>query len=243
MEKVNIIFLAIFVIVITALSMLFFQPRFLLDILAFKYPGAIYYVDTDQKAIALTIDDSPDPTSTAEILDILSDYDVKATFFVICGNVNGNEGIINRMVNEGHELGNHNMKETPSIKLSPQEFESQLLECDSILSNYHHSKWYRPGSGWYNSRLVKQVENLGYRIALASLHPFDPQLPSSRYGIFQILTSASPGSIILLHDGRERGPRTAKILRAIIPLLLKRGYKIVTLTELTKLASINPRGN
>lgn len=132
---------------LSLISILFFQPRWILSLIASIVPGAVYFTKTDKPIIALTIDDGPDAVATPKILEILQRYQARATFFVISDRVKGNESVIREIVNQGHELGNHLTEDKPSIQLSPQEFETDLLEAHAILSKFAKPCWLRPGGG------------------------------------------------------------------------------------------------
>lgn len=200
--------------------------------LARKNPQVLYYVDTDAKAVALTIDDGPDPVTTPEILDVLGGNEARATFFIISSRVAGNEACLRRMVAEDHELGNHMLRDETSIKLSPEEFERQLLESDEVLSAFAPVCWFRPGSGRYDPRMLATLERHGYRCALGSVYPFDPQVRWSWFSRRFILSNVQAGSIVILHDWGAKGRRTVKTLSQVLPALRERGLRVVTLTEL-----------
>ncbi len=214
------------------MGVLFFQPLFLLRFASSIIPDVVYFKQTDQKLIALTIDDGPNRITTTKILDVLDKYGAKATFFVIGENIQGNEDIVQRMVDDGHELGNHLMEDKPSISMSSQEFESDLTRVGNILSKFGSIKWLRPASGWHNHEMVKIAHRNNYRVALGSIFPFDTHIPSSWFASLQILLNASPGSIIVLHDTRLWGERTRLTLEKVIPQLMSRGYEFVTLSDL-----------
>jgi len=199
-------------------------------------PEVLYYVETKERAVALTIDDGPDPVTTAKILDVLKENHARATFFIITGRVPGNEKLLKRMVDEGHELGNHLTRAEPSIRLAPEEFERELLESHRALSGFATVRWFRPGSGKYNKPMLATLEKHGYRCALGSVYPFDPYIPWSWFSRRFILHHARPGSVIVLHDGDGRGERTTKTLSKVLPELGRRGFRVVTLTELVGLA-------
>ncbi|MEE9579507.1 MAG: polysaccharide deacetylase family protein, partial [Gemmatimonadota bacterium] len=74
-------------------------------------PEVLYFVETDRPTVALTIDDGPDPATTARILDVLERHGARATFFLITDRVPGNEAILRRILDEGHEIGNHLTRE------------------------------------------------------------------------------------------------------------------------------------
>lgn len=203
--------------------------------LARDNPRVLYQVETQAKAIALTIDDGPDATTTPKILRVLEHYGAHATFFIITSRVPGNEELLRRIVAEGHELGNHLVRDEPSLKLPPAEFERQLVESHAVLSPFQTQRWFRPGSGRYDGRMLSTLEAHGYRCALGSVYPFDPQIRWSWFSKRFILSNARPGSVIILHDWDSKGRRTIKTLSNVLPVLVKRGYRVVTLTELESL--------
>ncbi|MEM9946598.1 MAG: chitin deacetylase family protein [Cyanobacteria bacterium P01_D01_bin.36] len=227
------------------------QPRWLFSLATNFFPGALYAVDTadnkpDTKQIALTIDDGPSPATT-EILAVLAEHNVKATFFNIGDNLAGNEAAIQQTVAAGHELGNHLTTDYPSIRLSNKDFEANLLTAEQALRSFLKTeqpaselKWLRPGMGFYSSAMVKTAQKHDYRVVLGSRFPYDTHIHSSRFASAFILHTVQPGDIIVLHDGEAengkegRGDRTIKTLQTILPALQKEGYTITTLSDLTK---------
>ncbi len=209
--------------------------------LARRSPEVLYYVDTKERALALTIDDSPDPETTPEILDLLDTYQVRATFFPISSRITGNEAIIRRMVAAGHELGNHMSRDRPTILLGRRAFEKFLLKADAALRRFFPApRWFRPSSGWYTSGMLAIARSHGYRCALGSVYPYDAHIPSATLSAAYILRRTRPGSIIVLHDGGRRGQRAHEGLVRVIPSLLGRGYRFYTLSELTARAAEDP---
>ena len=204
-------------------------------------PRVLYSVDTDQPVVALTIDDGPDSESTAEILSVLAAHDARATFFLISGRIPGNEAVVDAIVAGGHELGNHHQRDTPSIELSHEEFEEQLLAADEALSAWQSPRWFRPASGWYHDWMLDLLGEHDYRCALGSVYPLDAQIPSVWLAAWWIGRGARPGSIIILHDGEGRGERSARVLERILPELAARGFEVVTLSELLR-RSASPSG-
>ncbi len=216
---------------------LMFQPRWILNRLMARSPEAYYAMDTEQEIIALTIDDGPDPRATDRILDILAEYDAKATFFVLIDRIDGNEAIIRRMIDEGHELGNHLLQDTPSIQHPELEFRDRLATAHHRLSTYGDIRWFRPGSGWYNEEMIRSLERYDYRLALGSIYPFDSHIPSTWFASHYIVWRAHPGGIIVLHDHGLRGMRTVETLQYSLPRLTEKGYRIVTLSQLLEAAA------
>ena len=221
-------------LLIVGLPLTVFQPGWVVQRLASYWPNVLYVVDTQKPVIALTIDDGPDPVTTPKILNLLAEYNARATFFLIGERIAGNEALVNRVITENHEIGNHMMADEPSAQLSPAEFEQRLLAADEILSEFTDVRWFRPGSGWYNQQMLSTLEKHEYQTALGSVYPFDPQIPSSWFAVQQILWNVQPGSIIILHDSGGRGERTLAVLEAILPELSRQGYRVVTLSDLVR---------
>jgi len=219
-------------ILLIAAGVVVFQPRWLLAALAKLSPEVVYFVETEKQAVALTIDDGPDAVTTPKILDLLREHGAKATFFLITDRVPGNEEIVLRTVKEGHELANHSTADERSIFLKSPEFERRFLQAHEVLSKFSHVCWFRPGSGWYSKEMLSIIHKHGYRCALGSVYPFDPQIPSSWFIKRHVLRGVKPGSIIVLHDHGSRGERTIAVLREILPELRRRGFRVVTLSEL-----------
>jgi peptidoglycan/xylan/chitin deacetylase (PgdA/CDA1 family) len=218
-------------------GLVLFQPEWIFTKLSQRSPDVLYSVETNQPVVALTIDDGPDPETTPLILDILADWDVHATFFLITDRIPGNENLVRRILSEGHEIGNHMTSDEPSIQLGLQEFERRLDLSASVLSEYGEIQWFRPGSGWYNNDMLEIIHDKGYHCVLGSIYPYDPQLGSSWFSTRYVLWKVKPGSIIILHDHGTRGDRTVVALKKILPELDHRGYEVVKLSDLVAVES------
>ena len=219
---------------LTAASIL--RPGFVVRRLSRRYPDVLFRHPTRERVVALTFDDSPHATLTPRLLDVLAAYDAHATFFAIGSHIPGNEDVLLRLVAEGHELGNHMMEDAPSHRLAPDEFERQLLQTHALLEPFGGVRWFRPGHGWYNRRMLEQVHRHGYRCAMASTYAYEFLTAlSGDCEARQILLNIRPGAIIVIHDGAEDRERTVVALRHMLPVLRDRGYRVVTLSKLAAL--------
>ena len=213
-------------------SALWTAPRWLLKRIAPRSPRCLYAVDTAERVVALTLDDGPDATHTPAILDVLREHDARATFFLISSRIRGLEALVTRAVREGHELGNHLVHNAPSIRQPADTFAHDVRSAGEVLGRFGTVRWLRPASGWYSDAMLDTIEREGYRCALGSIYPYDAHQPSIRLSAAYVLAHARPGAVIVLHDGRSRGRRTAEVLRRVLPVLRSRGYRVVTLSEL-----------
>jgi len=231
LHRIRYLFFSLTLLVIVGLS----QPctsKVLLKQIESTYPGCLYTVETTESEVALTIDDGPDSLTTTSILEVLARYDAHATFFLISNRVRGNEAIISRIVQEGHEIGNHLTNDEPSIRLSARDFETAFVEADSVLRQFAEVKWFRPGSGWYNDEMLSTITKYNYSCALGSVYPFDTAVPWVWFSVWYIKRHIQPGAIIVLHDFGANGMRTAETLSKILPELKNRGIGVVTLSAL-----------
>ena len=130
-------------LLLIAVGIVVLQPNWSLTLLARRFPGVVYFVETKQPLVALTIDDGPDPISTPKILDLLQQFNGKATFFVITSHLPGNRTLVRRLVAEGHRLANHLTTDEASILLNSIEFERRLLEAHAVLSRFSKVCWFQ----------------------------------------------------------------------------------------------------
>ena len=217
-------------------------PRWLVPVVAARAPGCLYDVRTRERVVALTLDDGPDAAHTPALLGVLRAHDARATFFLISGRVRGQEPLVRAVVAGGHEIGNHLTRDEPSARLTPAAFEAALGEAGAVLGRFAPVRWFRPGSGWYTRAMLATAARLGYRCALGSVYPYDPQLPSTRFAAAYILANVRPGAVVVLHEGGARGRRTVETLGRVLPALRARGYRVVTLTELAAARSPEAEG-
>ena len=206
-------------------------PGWLVERLARWYPGCLFRVPTAAQLVALTIDDGPDPSTTPLILAELRRQGARATFFLIAERAESQEGLVRRLVAEGHEVGNHFTRDRPSIRLSPRAFERDLLQAHRALTTFRPCEVGAPRLG-----MVLASDARGHaawvRLRAGVRLPLRCGDPVGLTGRSLVLRHARSGDIVVLHDGGARGERTVKTLRAILPELRRRGYRVVSLNEL-----------
>ena len=215
-------------------------PTLVMEWVRHDSPEVVFYTETEKRVVALTIDDGPS-TATPEILEVLAEHGTRATFFVIGDHVRRYPELTERLRGEGHELGHHMMLDEPSIDLPPEAFLARFEEMDGLLDDLGGSSVFRPASGWYDDRMVEVAAERGYRTVLGSVYPFDAQIPLPSASTWYMRQLIRPGSVLVLHDGPERGPRTAEVLRTLLPELRARGYRVVSVSELISESAVGSR--
>ena len=209
-----------------------FRPGPVVRWLSRRFPEVLFHEPAADSLIGLSFDDSPHATLTPRILDVLAAHGAHATFFMIGEHVAGNEVVVRRLIADGHEVGNHMMSDTSSAALPPAEFERQLRQTHALLDPFGPVRWFRPGHGWFNRRMLDQIHRHGYRCAMASAYALEFLPVSAPYAARHTLRNIRPGGVIVLHDGAADRERTVGVLERILPALRRRGYRIVTLSEL-----------
>ena len=231
------ILLSVMSILIAPFYLIYKPPSYLIRYLEWRWPDVLWRVSTSSKVVALTIDDGPSDY-TNEILHILNSNDATATFFIIGSQVAGHEKTLQDLIRNGNELGNHAMHDEPSRSLSDATLVDQIHSVEGMLHDAYTTidaesppKYFRPGSGFFSGRMRKILDRLGYQLVLGSIYPHDPQIPYWRINASHIVSALRPGGIIICHDRRSW---TAPMLRKLLPEIRRKGYRIITVTELLK---------
>jgi len=183
------------------------------------------------KRIALTFDDGPSE-KTNQVLDILKKYNIQATFFLIGSKVEANQEVLRRLVSEGHQLGNHTYHHSKATGFYPvPKLTEELESTRSVVKKLTglNMKLYRPPFGVTTPNLAKVVSQLRLNVIGWSVRSFDTTAQSAEGIIQRVLKQIKPGSVVLLHDDREK---CAAILETIIPHLLNQRYTFATVEEL-----------
>ncbi|MBE6542326.1 MAG: polysaccharide deacetylase family protein [Ruminococcaceae bacterium] len=207
---------------------------FILSTNIYAESDVVYSMHTNDKKIALTFDDGPHPRYTLEILDILAEYDVKATFFTIGQNVDLYSDVVKAEFDAGHEIGNHTYSHSNMKYLSEESIYNEIIDTEStIYSNTSYkTKLLRPPEGMYCDAVKKVADENDYKIVCWSIDTLDwAHTPESEI-INNVLTSVKGGDIILFHDYVSGRSTTIEALKVIIPTLLNEGYSFVTVSEL-----------
>ncbi|HHV71986.1 MAG TPA: polysaccharide deacetylase family protein [Clostridia bacterium] len=206
-----------------------------------KYPKMVYLSGSKRtNKIALTFDDAPDNVYTPQILDILKQYNVKATFFVIGKTAQNYPDIMKRIVEEGHVIGNHSFNHANIAKLSPAEFAQDLDLAEQTIFNLTGIKtaFYRSPYGVLSDEIVKILDDKGYKIVAWSVDSLDWKGLTAEQVEANIFSNVTKGSIILQHSAggpEEDLSGTVKALPKIIEKLQQQGYQFVTVDKLLNL--------
>lgn len=189
--------------------------------------NTIWKVDVQNKQLFLTFDDGPVPGLTPWVLDILDQFDAKATFFCVGDNVRKNPELFNLILNKGHQVGNHTYSHLNGFRTGIRRYVLDVLKA----KQYINSKLFRPPYG--RIRYVAQrILRKRFEIVLWDVLSMDYDRNTQPGQVVRnVIANASPGSIIVFHDN----PKADKNLKYALPRLLdyysKRGYEFVPLPQ------------
>lgn len=222
-----------------------FLPTHLLNNLNAKTnkSGIIYWHgDPSENKIALTFDDGPNEPYTSQILQILRENNVRATFFLTGKNIEVFPDSARAIVRDGHAIGNHTYTHHDCILERNATVRSEILRTADLIERTtgQRTKLFRPPYGSEDFLTRHQTMKLGYIMVQWTASAVDWRKPGPQRIVYNVLHKIGPGGIILMHDGdkwRHGSDRsqTVAALPVIIRELRNRGYQFVTVPELLKL--------
>ena len=187
-----------------------------------------YQAKKQQKLVALTFDDGPNAATTPQALDILAKYHVKGTFFMLGKNVAGNEQLVKRVHDEGHEIGNHSWSHPQLPTLALEQAKKQIEDTQAALRAVigESPKMMRPPYGAINDTIRNAID---MSFIMWNVDSLDWKNRNTGSIMEQVKKQTYPGSIILMHDIHQT---TINALPSVIEYLQKNGYTLVTVSEL-----------
>ena len=195
----------------------------------------IYCVDTDKKQIALTFDTAWGNEDIPQILKILKQENVKATFFVVGNFIRDNGDLIKEMVQEGHIVGNHTLTHPDMSGISSlNDFRKQLEGVENLYketTGESMTKFYRPPQGIYSTANLSMAKELGYKTffwSLAYVDWYQDKQPTREEAFDKLLTRIHPGAIVLLHNTSSTN---GQILDELLTKWEEMGYTFGTLND------------
>ncbi len=196
--------------------------------------SVFFSVKDSDKRIALSFDDGPLAGKTDEILDVLNKYGVKGTFFMVGTQAAFCSETAIRVMEEGHEIGNHTNNHKSLAALSERELDDEISLAEEAIFDAcgYIPSLFRPPEGVCTEKISKAAKKRGYSIIMWSVDTHDWQGKTAQVISENVLANVKPGAVILMHDGIFSKSHTAEALDIIIPALQSEGYTFVTVGEL-----------
>jgi peptidoglycan/xylan/chitin deacetylase (PgdA/CDA1 family) len=190
-------------------------------------PPAITNFKGAGKIIRLTFDDGPHPSVTPAVLDILAHFRIRATFFCTGENMVAWPGSFDRILSEGHSIGNHTYSHLNGWITPASRYFADIERCSQV----YHSPWFRPPFGRITPAQCRYLSRQ-YQIVMWSLMTYDFRESFSPVNVLDIgLKKTKPGDIVVFHDNLRAGPRLLYALPRYIEAMLENGFTFGHLNE------------
>jgi peptidoglycan/xylan/chitin deacetylase (PgdA/CDA1 family) len=225
-----------------AVGMLALEALLLIGVFERRSPvfGRIFWRGpTGLRAVSLTFDDGPNEPYTSRVLDILKEFNVRATFFFIGENVEAFPDAARRAAAQGHELGNHGWDHGVLPLKTPARIRDQIVRTNDAIMSATGTRpiLFRASHGWRNPWVNGAAKGAGCRPVAWTLGVWDTDRPGAREIVRRTLRGLRGGSVILLHDGRgtEHGADSSQLVEALPEIIegaRTAGYRFLTLSEM-----------
>lgn len=201
-----------------------------------KTYNAYYTGSPEEKVIYLTFDAGFENGNTPAILDALKKHNAPATFFLVGNYLSTSPELVNRMVDEGHTVGNHTYHHPDMSKISTKEaFTKELKDMETLYEQTTGkplTKFYRPPQGKYSKANLQMAQELGYKTyfwSLAYVDWYEDKQPSKEEAFKKLLGRIHPGAVVLLHSTSSTN---AGILDELLTKWEDMGYRFEPLSHL-----------
>ena len=188
------------------------------------YPGCIWEMPGNDKTLYLSFDDGPHPEITPFVLDELKKFDAKATFFCIGKNVLANPGIYERIIDEGHAVGNHSFNHVNGWKTGDTAYLDDVAEA----AKYIDSNLFRPPYGRITRFQLSQLSLPRFRLKTVMwtvlCGDFDTEISPEKC-LKNVISKSGPGSVVVFHDSEKADIRMRYALTGTLEYFTGKGYR------------------
>ena len=187
-----------------------------------------------EKKIALTFDDGPS-NYTLEVLELLKKYNAKATFFCIGKNIESHPEILQKVIAEGHLVGNHSYSHSKFFDFyNEDKITEELQKTDQLLEKFTPKKinFFRPPYGVSTPSIRRALKVTGHKVIGWNIRSLDGGTKNQELILNRIIKRVSPGGIVLLHD---TGKHSVLVLEQFLQFLQQNNYQVISTEELLNL--------
>ncbi|WP_055443787.1 polysaccharide deacetylase family protein [Lacinutrix himadriensis] len=201
------------------------------------FPNYTWEISSSTKEIYLTFDDGPTPEITNWVLDLLKQYQAKATFFCIGNNIEKHPEIFQNIITEGHAIGNHTHNHIKGWKTSVSDYLDNVQLAQEVIDlkinnpQSSISNLFRPPYGQITPKQGSEIIKLGYRIIMWSVLSIDwDDFVSRKICLNNVITKADSGSIIVFHDSIKASKNMQYALPKVLEHFSNKGYTFKSIT-------------
>ena len=192
------------------------------------YPSFVWQMPGDEKALYLTFDDGPHPTITPIVLDLLFKYNAKATFFCIGDRVKRYPEIMQRIIQEGHAIGNHTQHHVNGWASTDRDYLDQVNQAAEFIP----SKLFRPPYGRIKRSQAGLLQKEGYKVVMWTIlsADYDHKL-SKEECLSRVVRRIESGDIYLFHDSEKGEERMLAVLPSLLKVATDKGFLFKKIEE------------
>jgi peptidoglycan/xylan/chitin deacetylase (PgdA/CDA1 family) len=184
------------------------------------FPRLRWRFSISEPIVFITFDDGPNPEITPFVLDLLKEYNWKATFFCVGQNITKYPELFQRILNEGHMIGNHTMKHLNSIKTENELYLQSFREFEDAYT----TQLFRPPYGRIKPSVAKEIAKT-HQIIMWSWLSYDYDLSVTNERILLEAKRIKKGEILVLHDNSKIAKRQKELLPQLFRLLAEMGFR------------------
>ena len=199
------------------------------DFIKLMWRTPVWRINPSEKVIYLTFDDGPNPEVTPRVLDILDEFEAKATFFCVGENVMKYPEIFQEVKHRGHAVGNHTFNHVKGTEKTVKEYVDNVGKAHE----YIHSKLFRPPHGRITLSQVNKLK-ADFKIIMWDFitYDFDRQVTSTEI-LKEVKLRSRNGSVVIFHDSLKARKNVLEALPEALRYWKKEGYEVKALHEIT----------
>ncbi|AXG73414.1 polysaccharide deacetylase family protein [Flavobacterium arcticum] len=199
------------------------------------FSGFVWDIPNTSKTVYLTFDDGPTPEITEWVLDILRPHDIKATFFCIGNNIEKHPDIFNKIITEGHAIGNHTFNHLNGWNTNNATYIDNIEATETAIlkrnPEFEKVKLFRPPYGKMKRTQAKYVRSKGYRIIMWDVLSADFDKSISPEKCFKnVVNTTREGSVIIFHDSIKAATNMQYALPLVINYLKEKGFRFAKIS-------------
>lgn len=206
------------------------------------FSNQVWSFSSDKKELFLTFDDGPTPEITEWILTTLKDFNAKATFFCIGKNIQDHPTLFQRILQEGHGIGNHTYNHVKGWKTGAKEYLENILQAEAIIKSFNDQqqlKLFRPPYGKMKVAQTKKLIAIDYNIIMWSVLSADFDVSISPEKCYHnVVNNASNGSIVVFHDSVKAFKNLKVTLPRVLEYYTKKGFDFKAISP-TNIAALS----
>ena len=193
------------------------------------FPNYVWDMATNDKVLYLTFDDGPTPEITNWTLDILKQYNAKATFFCIGANVKKHPNIFERIIKDAHTVGNHTQNHIKGWTTKTKKYLREVQDAQNAID--YKTNLFRPPYGQITPKQGRKLIDLGYKIIMWDVLSFDWEVDVSEEKCLEnVISKSKAGSIIVFHDSIKASKNLMYALPKVLEYFSKKGYEFKALS-------------